>query len=117
MAIHIIDRAALSHYLVSQGARDSSIAMDFVNSDDARSRREGYIGSALVVLRLGEADILPLPLRIKKLNLPISRTEEWENHVRVMIDQGQPYSHGDAYFNRLHLKEDRRQSRKAAKTK
>jgi len=81
MAIHIIDRAALSHYLVSQGARDSSIAMDFVNSNDARSRREGYIGSALVVLHLGEADILPLPLQIKKLNLPISRIEEWENHV------------------------------------
>ena len=116
MSIHVHDRAALSRYLVDLGSTDSSAAMDFVNSDDARSRSEGCIGSALVVLLLGEADVLPLPLRVKKRHLPRSRIEGWENHVRLMIDQGQPYIH-DEYLTKLQLREDRRQNRKASKKK
>jgi hypothetical protein len=115
-SIHIVDRVLLSKHLVSLGSGNPSAAMDFVNGDDPRSRREGYIGSALVVLCLGEADILPLPLRVKRKSIPTTKVEEWEAHVRVMIDQGQPYSHADDYLNKLQMKEDRRQrSRKASK--
>jgi hypothetical protein len=117
-SIHIVDRVALSNHLVSLGSGNPSAAMDFVNSDDPRSRTEGYIGSALVVLRLGESDVLPLPLRVKGRNVPGEKVEEWESRVRLMIDQGQPYSHADEYVTKLQAKEDRRQrSRKTSRKK
>jgi len=115
-SIHIVDRVLLSKNLVRLGAGNPSAAMDYVNSDDPRSRKEGYIGSALVVLCLGEADILPLPLRVKSRNIPTSKVEEWENQVRLMIDQGRPYFHADEYVTKLQMREDRRQrSRKTSK--
>jgi len=115
-SIHIVDRVLLSKNLIRLGAGNPSAAMDYVNSDDPRSRKEGYIGSALVVLCLGEADILPLPLRVKSRNIPTSKVEEWENQVRLMIDQGRPYFHADEYVTKLQMREDRRQrSRKTSK--
>lgn len=108
-AVDVVDREALCALLIGLGAGGSSAPMDFVNGDDARSKTEGYLGSALVIIRLGEADILPLPLRVRRRHLPPTKILDWKEQVRLMIDLGKPYYHEDEYLIKLQRKEDRRQ--------
>lgn len=113
--INVLYRETLSLILVKLSQGDPSLAMKSINDDDIRAKSEGYLGSALVVLCLGGGSVLPLPLRIRKENVPRSRSEDWEGQVRGMIDRGEPFYREDKYVEKLQRQEDLKQAKRRRK--